>query len=77
MFITTSKYLPVDPATYWVPLASAIISLESLAVDRAETVDGKSATVTLSAYWRPPVLSILVPKGFRIEVTSVARSVFW
>lgn len=59
-------------------LASAApSSLESLSVDRAETVDGASATVSLSAYWRPPVLSILVPKGFRIEVTSVARSVFY
>ncbi len=50
--------------------------LESLGVDRAESTDGRSATVTLSAFWRPPVLTILVPKGIRIEVTSVARSVF-
>ncbi len=49
---------------------------ESLAVERAETVDGRSATVSLSAYWRPPVLSLLVPDGFRIEVTAVGRSVF-
>lgn len=49
---------------------------ESLAVDRAETVDGRSATVTLSAWWRPPLLSLLVPEGLRIEVTAVARSVF-
>lgn len=49
---------------------------ESLVVDRAETVDGRSATVELSAYWRPPIVSVLVPDGFRIEVTSVARAVF-
>lgn len=49
----------------------------ALAVERAETVDGHSATVTLSAYWRLPVLSLLVPEGFRIEVTVVARSVFF
>jgi hypothetical protein len=48
----------------------------SLQVDRAVSVDGRSATVELSAYWSPPVLSLLVPKGFRIQVTSVARSVF-
>jgi hypothetical protein len=48
----------------------------ALAVERAETVDGRSATVALSAYWRPPVVSLLVPEGFRIEVTAVARSVF-
>jgi hypothetical protein len=33
--------------------------------------------VTLSATWRPPVVSLLVPAGIRIEVTSVARSVFF
>jgi uncharacterized membrane protein len=49
---------------------------ESLAVDRAVSTDGRSATVELSAYWRPPVVSLLVPEGFRIEVTAVARSVF-
>lgn len=47
----------------------------SLAIERAETVDGRSATVELSAYWSPPVVSLLVPEGFRIEVTSTARSV--
>ncbi len=51
-------------------------SFESLSLDRAETVDGRSATVTLSAYWRPPIVSLLVPEGFPIEVTAVARSVF-
>lgn len=51
-------------------------TFESLSLDRAESVDGKSATIELSAYWRPPVLSLLVPEGIRIEVTAVARSVF-
>jgi hypothetical protein len=49
---------------------------ESLEVLRAESTDGRSATVELAAYWRPPVVSLLVPDGFRIEVTAVARSVF-
>lgn len=49
---------------------------ESLAVERADTADGRSATVQLSAYWRPPVVSLLVPEGIRIDVTAVARSVF-
>lgn len=49
---------------------------ESLQVLRAESTDGRSATVELAAYWRPPVVSLLVPEGFRIEVTAVARSVF-
>jgi hypothetical protein len=49
---------------------------QSLHVDRAVSIDGRSATVELSAWWRPPVLSLLVPSGLRIDVTSVARSVF-
>lgn len=51
-------------------------TLDSVAIESAGSIDGRSATVTLSAYWRPPVLSLLVPEGFRIEVTAVARSVF-
>ena len=35
-----------------------------------------SATVQLSAHWSPPVVSLLVPDGIRIDVTSTARSVF-
>jgi hypothetical protein len=50
---------------------------ESLHIDRAETVDGRSATVELSAYWRPPVVSLFVPDGFRLDVTALARSVFY
>jgi hypothetical protein len=49
---------------------------ESLAVERAESTDGRSATVGLSAYWRPPLVTLLVPDGIRIEVTATARSVF-
>jgi uncharacterized membrane protein len=57
-------------------LRQAPSDFNSLTVDRAETVDGRSATVSLSAQWRPPVLSVFVPGGLRLEVTSVARSVF-
>ena len=49
---------------------------EQLALERAESVDGRSATVTLSAFWRPPIVSLLVPEGFPLEVTANARSVF-
>lgn len=51
-------------------------NFESLTVERATTLDSRSATVTLSSYWRPPVVALLIPEGFRIEVTAVARSVF-
>jgi uncharacterized membrane protein len=50
---------------------------ESLRVTQATSVDGLSATVSLSAYWRPPVLTLVLPAGVPLEVTAVARSVFW
>lgn len=49
---------------------------EGLTVTRADSADGLSATVGLSAYWRPPLVSLLVPEGLRIEVEANARSVF-
>ena len=49
---------------------------EQLAIERAVTEDGRSATVQLSAYWRPPLVTLLVPEGIRIDVEAVARSVF-
>jgi uncharacterized membrane protein len=51
-------------------------NLEEVTVLRAESADGESATVELSAEWRPPLVSLLVPDGIRIEATSMARSVF-
>ena len=57
-------------------IATTPSDFQSLRIDRAETVDGRSATVTLSAHWTPPVVSLLVPEGIPIEVTAVARSVF-
>lgn len=53
-----------------------ISRFEELRLEQAASVDGKSATVTLSSYWRPPVLTAFVPDGIRLDVTSVARSVF-
>ena len=49
---------------------------EALRVVEATTRDGASATVTLEAMWRPPVVTALVPEGIRIEVTAHARAVF-
>lgn len=60
------SYVASTPAT----------GFEALTIERSETVDGRSATVTLSSWWHPPVISPLVPEGLRIEVTSVGRSVF-
>jgi hypothetical protein len=49
--------------------------LHGLHLDRAVTPDGRSARVTLSATWIPPVASLFAPDGVRIDVTSTARSV--
>lgn len=49
--------------------------LDELVVESAGTPDGVSAEVTLSARWLPPVLTMFVPAGIRIEVTATARSV--
>ncbi len=51
-------------------------SLEEVRLEHAGTPDGASAQVTLSAWWRPPVLTVFVPDGIRLAVTSTARSVF-
>ncbi|HEY5222932.1 MAG TPA: pilus assembly protein TadG-related protein [Microbacteriaceae bacterium] len=50
---------------------------ELLTLLEARSADGRSATVRLAATWHPPVVSLLVPDGIRLEVTSIARSVFW
>nr|WP_228494629.1 pilus assembly protein TadG-related protein [Clavibacter sp. VKM Ac-2873] len=49
--------------------------IRDLHVDAATTPDGRSARVTLSATWIPPVASLFAPDGVRIDVTSTARSV--
>lgn len=51
-------------------------SLADLELTEAGTTDGRSATVSLAASWRPPMLSLLMPAGIRLDVTSSARAVF-
>jgi hypothetical protein len=51
-------------------------AFDDLVLEDAASQDGKSASVTVSSAWRPPVLSLFVPDGIRLEVTAVARSVF-
>jgi Putative Flp pilus-assembly TadE/G-like len=62
---SVSEYVADNPADHFTDLR----------VERAVSVDGRSATVELSCYWAPPVLTLFIPKGLRIEVTSIARSV--
>jgi hypothetical protein len=61
-----SSYLAGNPSN----------EFEGLTVKRATTLDGASATVTLSAIWHPPVVTVFVPEGLRVDATAVARSVF-
>lgn len=51
--------------------------LRGVDIDSAVTVDGRSAEVSLSSDWRPPMLTLFVPEGVRIQATASARSVFW
>jgi hypothetical protein len=50
-------------------------TLDDVRVERADSADGSSATVVLSASWSPPVLALFVPEGIRLEASVVARSV--
>lgn len=54
---------------------SPAADFEALAIDAAFTPDGRSASVTVSAIWRPPVATLFVPDGIRIDATATARSV--
>lgn len=48
---------------------------KGVSVLSATTIDGRSATVTLQKWWKPPVVSIFMPEGLKIDVTSTARTV--
>jgi len=56
-------------------LADASPPFDDLRLLNADTPDGRSATVSLSCSWAPPIVSLLVPGGVRVEVTATARSV--
>ena len=49
---------------------------EALQLEEATSRDGESATVTLSAIWRPPLVTVFFAEGWRIETTATARAVF-
>lgn len=51
--------------------------LDGLEISRAVTRDGRSATIELASYWRPPVVSLFLPEGIRLSVESTARSIFF
>lgn len=49
---------------------------EGLRLEEATSLDGRSARVTVSAIWRPPVVTAFAPEGLRVEATAVSRTVF-
>lgn len=60
-------------AVAWVGAAAG--ELDAVQVEGA-SADARSATVTVSSAWRPPVVSLLLPEGIRLDVTASARAVF-
>ncbi|SEB58084.1 hypothetical protein [Microbacterium hydrocarbonoxydans] len=40
----------------------------------AESPDGSSARVRLSADWHPPLVSLFVPEGVRLDATGTSRT---
>ncbi|HWH25291.1 MAG TPA: pilus assembly protein TadG-related protein [Pseudolysinimonas sp.] len=49
---------------------------DDLNLDEATSVDGRSARVTLSSVWHPPLVGLFVPDGLRIDATATSRTVF-
>lgn len=45
------------------------------ALVRADSPDGLSARVTVATTWHPPVWTLFVPEGVRIEATATSRTV--
>jgi hypothetical protein len=71
----------LDPADVHRDVASFLAStpndgFEGLVLEEATTHDGESATVTLSSVWRPPIVTVFFPEGFRLETTATARAIF-
>lgn len=55
--------------------AAAAGELDAVRVEGA-SADARSATVSVSSAWRPPVVSLFLPEGIRLDVTATARAVF-
>lgn len=40
----------------------------------ADSPDGSSARVTVAGVWHPPVVTVFVPEGVRLEATATSRT---
>lgn len=56
--------------------ASAVVdaSGHGASIVSASTPDGVSARVTVSDVWHPPLVSMFVPDGVRLEATATSRT---
>ncbi|MDH6533314.1 hypothetical protein M2119_001551 [Aurantimicrobium minutum] len=61
----TARYLSIIPTA----------DSNGVGVLVAETRDGRTATVTVQKYWKPPVISVFFPEGMPLSVTATARTV--
>lgn len=62
-----------EAAAAWA--AAAAGQLDAVRVEGA-SADARSATVSVSSTWQPPVVSLFLPDGIRLDVTATARAVF-
>ena len=46
-------------------------------ITAAGTPDGVTARVTVTAEWRPPLVSVFVPDGVPLESTATSRTALW
>lgn len=62
-------------ADYLAGLSPKTVPVDDVTLVRAGSDDGRSATVVLRGHWSPPVLTVFVPEGLPLEVTSTARTI--
>ena len=65
----------LDPADVHDQAAEVIAATGDVTLVEAGTPDGVSARVTVATVWHPPVSSVFVPDGVRIEATATSRTV--
>lgn len=65
----------LDPAGVHDLATEVIAASGDVMLVEAATPDGVSARVTVATVWHPPVSSVFVPEGVRIEATATSRTV--
>ncbi|SDQ13456.1 pilus assembly protein TadG-related protein [Microbacterium sp. cf332] len=65
----------LDPATLAELAAEVVAASGEVTLIAADTPDGLSARVTVATIWRPPISSLFVPDGVRLESSATSRVV--